>query len=95
MKTRSPSKPSAPLAVKVTNGQLVISIGIETLAHALLNDPDFDPEGVEVLDAAQFAQDTVSALDTEDEGGRTSVQRLLDEAMNQAIESGSDAVRIP
>jgi hypothetical protein len=91
---------AAPLEVKVGDGQLVISIGIDTLVWALRHGDDFlkyDEErnvylGYRVTDAVGFAKDVAHVLDREDEVGTTPIHLLFDRAMDSAINDGSVAV---
>ena len=90
------------LEVEVIDGELRISIGVETLKFATekASDPPFtwldeDTEEFmcfEIIDADQFAEDVKSALLAEREDGATPVHLLLDAASMSAIEEGSEAV---
>lgn len=91
-----PSK-QHPLCVKIEDGKLVISIGIETLCFATENcerfyDPEKDRYAFKVTDAAKFASDVALSLQHEEEDGSTPVSRLLDAACEDAIEGGSEGI---
>jgi hypothetical protein len=47
-----------------------------------------------VPDPKKFADDTASALLEEDESGSNAVHKMLDAAMESAVENGSDAVKM-
>jgi len=91
-----------PLTVEAKDGELQISIGVNTLKHAAQNSPCepltwFDEKqgeymSYDVLDGEEFAKDVCRALRNEDEEGTTPVHRLLDKACWKAIEDGSGAV---
>ena len=84
---------NAPLTVKVVNDQLVISIGVSTLAFAAQGAPD---GGFIVSNEKGFAKDVVRTLKEECSrlGQSTMVERMLDEAFDDAYESGSKHVNI-
>lgn len=81
-----------PLTVSIKDDQLVISIGVSTLAYAVTSGPDLWQHIV--MDEKGFARDIVAELkdDTCNDAGSTSVERLLDEAAYKALESGSKHV---
>lgn len=93
------------LRVRVVSSRLVISIGVETLAHAIETSPDdrLSPHNDEtrefehhtVTDPVMFAQEMVRALTAEEEDGTTVVYRLLDDAANNAIDNGAVSVERP
>jgi len=86
------------LEVKIIDGKLVISIGIETLAwasdHSDLSMPynkeanDFVPKW-KVIDPLEFAADVARELRREAEDGSSLLTRVLDKAIEEAIEQGS------
>lgn len=89
----------APLSCKVIAGQLIIRIGVETLAFSAAHHPDFfDPEKptenahIVVTDQRQFAKDVKAELEKEDEIGNSPLTQLLDAAMRNAVEAGSAAI---
>ena len=86
------TKENARLTVEVTDGRLVISIGIDTLAYAAetmpSNNPYQDDKGefiqtVKVTDPVEFAKRMLSALTD-----------LLDKAFQSAIDDGSLGVEV-
>lgn len=82
-----------PLTVSIKDDQLVISIGVSTLAFAFVNGPEqLDGEGeplFAVTDEKGFAQDVVNELLDEDELGNDLVTLLIDKAAARAAEQGS------
>lgn len=92
-------KEEQPLRVEVTpDGELVIRIGIGTLAfaaeHMEINNPfDEDTENFKrlwrVIEPMEFANDVRRALCDEGEDGSTPLTELLDAASWAAIEDGS------
>lgn len=87
--------------------ELVIRIGINTLAHAFLgsryardalgeNNATIDPrEHIKVADLRGFAEDVCAALLDEAEDGSSKLTNVIDAAMQAAIEDGSTNVDIP
>ena len=91
-----------PLEVKVENGQLLIAIGIQTLAHACAyaewanpwRETDDEQGGdyirdFAILDAPQFAKDVLHAMLHEREDGSTPLSDFLDKMTLAAVEDGS------
>ena len=78
-----------PLRAAVGGGRLVIEIGIDTLKFCAENWP---APPVRVLDMEQFAFDVCRALNDESETGETLVTRMLDDAMEKAINDGAISV---
>lgn len=98
MSDQAPEK--CPLSVGVEDSQLVIRIGIGTLAFAteccpLLAGDAIDPPYVKVADKKMLAEDVLRALSDEEEDGTTPVHRLLDEAILEAYAQGSLAFDEP
>lgn len=87
MKRTKPVKPAnAPLTVVVDRDQLVIRIGVSTLAYAVQNGEDWTGE---IIDSKGFARDVVNVLLDEREDGTTPVHLLLDAAAQEAANQGS------
>ncbi len=85
----------SPLSVRIFDDQLVISIGVSTLAHALQNGPD--PFGAQITDDKAFAADVVETLNDDSTSavlysGNTMLQELLSRAAEEAITAGSPHV---
>ena len=86
------------LKATIENGRLVITIGVQTLAHATAfadwSNP-FDEAADDYIrtfaieDAPQFAKDVVSAMLDEREDGSTPLSDFLDKMAQAAIEDGS------
>jgi hypothetical protein len=81
-----------PLEVEIRGGELVISIGLETLALAVQAGPKWPWEQFRVKDVEQFGQDLLRELENEEEDGTTLVHRMLDSAGFRAMEQGSEGV---
>jgi hypothetical protein len=84
-----------PLFIGVEGGQLVIRIGVDTLAFAFEtgeeNNPYDDSEGDfrrtwKVTDAHRFAEGVGNRLCDEEEDGSTPLTKILDEAYIRAVE---------
>jgi len=87
-----------PLGVAVKDGQLVVTIGVQTLAHAVAFSDwanPFDEAADDYIrtfaieDAPQFANDVVSAMLSEGEDGSTPLSAFIDKMAQAAIEDGS------
>lgn len=88
---------SRPMDCRIRNRALTIQVSRKVLAFAADNHPDFwdaenDKQRFKVTDIAGFAKDVANALNDEGEDGSTPVTRLLDAAILQAIEQGSEHV---
>ncbi len=82
-----------PLVCEVTGDELVIRIGIDTLAFADKERREYTArERYTILNTLGFAEDVVRELEHEDELGATLLTDLLDKAMDEAIDSGSQFV---
>jgi hypothetical protein len=88
-----------PLTAKVENGELVIRIGVDTLAYAAAIGNRFhyfDPSkneymrSVAITDAAQFAKDVGHAMTNESEDGSSALTNFLDQMAEDAIGDGSE-----
>lgn len=90
MPTKSVKPANRALTIKVTGNQLVISIGVETLAYALQNGPE--PLFARITDAKAFAKDVASRLEDDRYEGDSPLQKLLQIAADEAIECGSQHV---
>lgn len=97
------SLPDAPLSVEISHGRLVISIGVETMAHVVevgSGFEEYDPRTKQFLhpkitDPWGFAHDVLRELESEQEDGTTPVHLLLDRAADEAINNGSQYVDMP
>lgn len=89
--------PKKKLTCKVVSGVLRIEIGIETLKgaaerHEGFWQPETDKYALVVSNPKQFAKDVRSELETEDETGSTPVHYLLDKAIEEATNNGSEGL---
>lgn len=90
-----------PLKAEVVDGELVVRIGVETLAYAVAFANWSNPYDEHRLDyfrsfAIQnphtFAVDVCHALNDEAEDGSTILTNLLDEACEEAVNQGSEGL---
>lgn len=86
------------LKCEVEDGRLVISIGIQTLAHAVAYAPwanKFDKDRGDyhrdfaIADELEFAKDVARAITADREDGSSLLTDLLDSAAEAAINDGS------
>jgi len=89
-----------PLEVRVENGQLVIAIGIQVLAHAVTYADWANPYDAQkhdyirtfaITDAQAFAEDVAHAMRREREDGSTPLSDFLDKVTEAAVDDGSIA----
>ncbi len=87
-----------PLSVRVVDGELRISIGVDVLAHAVSYSDWANPWDDEqqdnirtfaIADAPQFAKDVVSAMQREEEDGSSPLSDFLDAMSEAAVNDGS------
>ncbi len=90
---------NASLTVAVEDGQLLIRIGVNTLAHSATYAEFANPWDLEkhqyirtfaIANASGFAADVCRALLDEREDGSTLLTELLDKAMEAAVDDGSE-----
>ena len=89
-----------PLTAKIEGDELVIRIGLSTLAHAAEHCPRFYHEEkhmgamgpyCKVTDKAELAADVIRAMFREEEDGSSQISDLLDESFEWAVDDGSIA----
>lgn len=89
-----------PLSVAVEGDELVIRIGIDTLAFSAEHCPLFYNEEkhmgamgpyVKVEDKVELAKDVIRAMQHEEEDGSTPLSDMFDKAIEDAAEDGSCA----
>lgn len=73
-----------PLECKVENDQLIISIGVDTLAFA-----DTERTGLKILNPLEYAKDVANSMADEDDIGATPLTRFIDKMMQSAVDNGS------
>jgi hypothetical protein len=92
---------NTPLLVDVKRGQLVIRIGVNTLAGAFVfssnNNPYDEKKGdyvqvLKVIDAKEFAVDITGAMESQEEDGSSPLSDFLDEMFEAAVNNGSMGV---
>jgi hypothetical protein len=84
-----------PLRCRIHNRAISLKIGRKVLAFAADNHPtywDGDNQTIKVTNIAGFAKDVLNALNDEGEDGSTPITRMLDKAIEHAIEMGSEHV---
>ncbi len=88
-----------PLTVKIEGDELVIRLGIDTLAFCAAHQSDIiddwhevEPPYVKINDVREFATDVVRGLLHEEEDGSTVISRCIDDAAKIAVEDGSMAI---
>jgi len=90
-----------PLDVKVENGELVIHIGIHTLAHAVSyadwaapfdTGCDDNIRTFAITDPEQLARDVLLEMQSEAEDGSSPLSDFLDAMTKAALDGGSAAV---
>jgi hypothetical protein len=81
------------LTVEVAGGQLVITVGIETLATACASAPGLDSPTI--VDAAAFADEVRHELTKEEEDGTTPLHSFLDAIFETAVYNGASGVICP
>jgi hypothetical protein len=85
------------LNCKLKDGVLTIEVGIQTIKYAAERHDDFwqpqtDKCSLVVSDAARLAKDVRYALLAEDEVGNTPISKMLDAAIADAAEQGSEGI---
>ncbi len=80
-----------PLTVEVVDGQLVISIGLDTLKMV----QEYSPSGQDgaIVDMDEFVKDLILAMTDEDEAGNTLVTTMFDDAIADAMDTGSEGIQ--
>ena len=92
MKTES----DKPLGCEVEGEQLVIRIGVSTLAWAAKKrNGGVVPDNLRMVDKQQWAKDVALEVMHEDEVGNYMLAEMLDEAMQAAMDGGSRALGYP
>ena len=84
-----------PLQVRIEKGQLIISIGINTISDSVSRSPTLEQAdyNYRVTDPEQFVKDLISAMEVESENGDTPLNHFLDDMIMAAIDEGSTAVK--
>lgn len=90
----SPGRDQA-LTIAIVDGQLVITIGVDALMTAVRGGDDWDDETMTIVDPDAFAAEIAHSLEhNEQEDGTTDIHLAIDRAALDAVESGSEAVRM-
>jgi hypothetical protein len=97
----------ARLRCRIAGDELVISIGISTLAFAFVNGPvgdrlvyveetgEWDDSRLRVTNPAAFAKEVVHALLDEEEDGSSPLTNLLDAAYQAVVDDGGEGFWTP
>ena len=90
---------NSPLTCTAVDGALLISVGKSVLQFAAEQHPDFwdgesgpDTPNIKITDIETFAKEVALAINNEAEDGSTLLNRRLDDAIRQAVESGCEGV---
>lgn len=82
-----------PLKVRIENGQLMITAGVNHYAYCVkrgLQDQGLWPSDFgKILDNEGFCRDILNEIDKEDETGDTPLLRFFDKCALEALENGS------
>ena len=90
------SETDKPLGCEVEGEQLVIRIGVSTLAWAAKKrNGGVVPDNYRMVNKPQWAKDVALRIMHEDEVGNTMLCDMLDEAMQAAMDDGSTALGYP
>lgn len=86
-----------PLRCRAAGGRIEMGVGMDVLAFAAENHPDFwdgetDGPNIKITDMQEFARAVAEAVNKEAEDGSTLLTRMLDEAIVRAVEDGCDGV---
>lgn len=90
-------KRNVPLRCRIVDRVLTIEIGIDTLKgaaerHEQFWQPATDKVALVVNSPEKFAKDVRSALQDEGEDGSTKITAMLDAAILEAVEQGSEGL---
>ncbi|MGL4925633.1 MAG: hypothetical protein ACRC4K_02180 [Plesiomonas shigelloides] len=80
------------LSVDLNPTKLVISIGKETLLHAIETGRSYGLGDVKIINNELFLEEIVRELNAEREDGTTLIHEAIDQAVSNAIENGADGV---
>ncbi|MGL4349504.1 MAG: hypothetical protein ACRDC7_00610 [Aeromonas veronii] len=83
---------SSPLVVDLDGSKLVITIGIETLLHAIETGRSYGLGDIKITDKELFLSEVVGELRAEQEDGSTLIHEAFDRAVSNALENGADGV---
>lgn len=93
--------PNLPLRAKLEGRQLVIRVGVETLAWAFEHAPENNPwdeatdryvQSLRVIDPVIFAKDVCFSINREEEDGSSPLTEFLDKSCREAVDNGSIGV---
>lgn len=75
-----------PLQIQLIDGQLVVSLGINTLCHSVMSQEHW-PDGAQIINNEEFTKEIINELDDVD--GQHFIGFLLDKAALKVFDGGS------
>lgn len=83
------------LTVEISDDEIQISIGLESLAFAIENSPDlhwdgYSPDPGEDGKYTEFGKSIIQYLNHEEEDGTTPIHRLFDSVAEEALDQGAE-----
>lgn len=84
------STTDSQLSVEINDNQLVITIGKETLLHAIETGRSYGLGDITITDKDLFLTELVRELKAEGEDGSTLIHEALDQAVSNALENGAE-----
>lgn len=82
------------LDIKISDGLLTITIGIETMCSATEYGLEHTYGDVTITNIDAFSDAVLQELKCEEEDGATLVNQMIDKAASNAIENGAEGVDI-
>lgn len=82
------------LEVKIKDGRLEVSIGVDLLCHAVSHGELGELPGFKITDNDSFAGEIARELQYEKENGETFLHQVFDAAATEAVENGADSCEL-
>lgn len=82
------------LTIAAENDTISITIGIETLCHAVTTGRPYGQGDIKITDKEAFIKNLLCELQSEQEDGTTPVHSMFDEAVNNMLENGEEGLEI-
>lgn len=82
------------LTIAAENDTITITIGIETLCHAVRIGRPYGQGGVKITDQEAFIQNLIYGMQSEQEDGTTPVHSMFDEAVTTMLENGEEGLEV-
>lgn len=83
-----------PLTIAANNDTVSITIGIETLCHAVRIGRPYGQGGIKITDQDAFINSLICGLQSEQEDGTTPVHTMLDEVVTTLLENGEEGLDV-